>query len=151
MKNAKLWQVSEVKISYLNKLQAADRPCIRTSYDAANLFRENWSDDIELFEEFLVLFLNKANQATGLFRASRGGISGTVVDVRIIFVAALKALASAIIIAHNHPSSNLKPSEMDISLTRKICQAGEMLNIPVLDHIIITRNDYYSFSDDGKL
>lgn len=151
MKNARLWQVSEVKISYLNKLQAADRPRITSSRDAENILRANWSDDMELLEEFLVLFLNKANQVTGLFRASRGGTSGTVVDVKIIFAAALKALASGIIVAHNHPSGNLQPSQADIDLTRKIRKAGEVLDIPVLDHLILSSNGYYSFADEGVL
>lgn len=151
MKNAMLWQVSEVKISYLSKLQAADRPRINASRDAENIFRANWSDDMELLEEFLVLFLNRANQVTGLFRASRGGTCGTVVDVKIIFAAALKALACGIIVAHNHPSGNLQPSQADIDLTRKIRKAGEVLDITVLDHLILTRNGFYSFADEGML
>jgi DNA repair protein RadC len=151
MKNARLWQVSEVKISYLSKLQASDRPRINSSRDAENIFRANWSDDMELLEEFLVLFLNRANQVTGLYRASRGGTSGTVVDVKIIFASALKALACGIIVAHNHPSGNLQPSQADIDLTRKIRKAGEVLDIPVLDHLILTRNGFYSIADEGML
>jgi DNA repair protein RadC len=151
MKNARLWQVSEVTISYRSKLKAADRPSIHSARDAENILRANWSDDIELLEEFLVLFLNRANQVTGLFRASRGGTSGTVVDVKIIFAAALKALACGIIVAHNHPSGNLQPSQADMDMTRKIRRAGELLDISVLDHLILTHNDYYSFADEGTL
>lgn len=146
-----LWQVSEVKISYQTKLQAADRPRITGSHDADNVLRMNWSDDMELFEEFLVVFLNKGNQVTGLFRASRGGMAGTVVDVKIIFAAALKALACGIIVAHNHPSGNLQPSQADHDLTRKICKAGTVLDIAVLDHLILARTGYFSFADEGLL
>ena len=84
MKNPKFWQVSEVQISYKTQLQAADRPKVASSRDAENILRENWSDDIELLEEFVVLFLTKANQVKGLFRASKGGTSGTVVSTTIL-------------------------------------------------------------------
>jgi DNA repair protein RadC len=151
MKNANFWQVSEVQISYRNKLQAADRPRISCSRDAADLLQANWSNDIELLEEFNVLFLNKANQVTGLFKASRGGTSGTVVDMKIIFATALKALASGIIVAHNHPSGNLQPSQADIDLTRKLRKGGELLDITVLDHLILSTSGYYSFADEGML
>jgi DNA repair protein RadC len=151
MKNANFWQVSEVQISYRNKLQSADRPRITCSRDAADLLQANWSDDIELLEEFNVLFLNKGNQVTGLFKVSRGGISGTVVDMKIIFAAALKALASGIILAHNHPSGNLQPSQADIDLTRRLRKGGELLDITVLDHLILSTGGYYSFADEGTL
>lgn len=152
MKNSQFWQVSEVKVSYRNKLQAADRPKITSSRDAENILRTNWSDDIELLEEFNVLFLTKANQVKGLFRASRGGTAGTVVDPKIIFAAALKGMAAALIVAHNHPSGNLQPSQADIELTRRLRKAGEVFDMPVLDHLILAPHiGYYSFADEGAI
>ncbi len=152
MKNPQFWQVSEVTISYHNKLQTADRPRITSSSDAENILRANWSDDIELLEEFNVLFLTKANQVKGIFRASRGGTSGTVVDPKIVFAAAIKGMAAALIVAHNHPSGNLQPSQADIELTRKLRRAGEVFDMPVLDHLILAPHiGFYSFADDGTI
>lgn len=152
MKNPQFWQVSEVQITYRNHLKGADLPQISCSIDAENIFRQNWSDDIEMLEEFVVLFLNKANRVKGLFRASRGGTCGTVVDAKIVFAAALKAMAAGIIVAHNHPSGSLIPSQADISLTKKLRAAGEALEMPVLDHIILAPyTGYYSFGDEGML
>lgn len=152
MKNPQFWQVSEVKVTYRNKLQLADCPRITGSHDAENILRANWSDDIELLEEFVVLFLTKANTVKGLFRASRGGVSGTVVDAKIIFAAALKAMAAGIIVAHNHPSGSLQPSQADIDLTRKLRKAGEVFDLPVLDHLILAPHiGYFSFADQGTL
>ena len=151
MKNSKFWQVSEVKLTYRNELQAADRPQVHTSRDAENILRANWSDDIELCEEFNVLFLNRASQVTGLFNLSRGGICGTVVDAKILFAAALKALASGIVLAHNHPSGNLTPSREDVEVTRRLKQIGELLEIRVFDHLILSPYGYYSFADEGTL
>lgn len=152
MKNSQFWLVAEVKISYRNPLQAADRPKITSSRDAESILRTNWSDDIELLEEFNVLFLTKSNQVKGLFRASRGGTSGTVVDPKIVFAAALKGMAAAIIVAHNHPSGNLEPSQTDIDLTHKLRKSGQILELPLLDHLILApHRGYYSFADEGTL
>lgn len=152
MKNPKFWQVSEVKVIYRSQLQAADRPQITCSLDTENVLRANWSDDMELLEEFVVLFLNRANRVIGLFRASRGGTAGTVVDAKIIFAAAIKGMAAGIILAHNHPSGNLQPSQADVEITRKIRKAGELLDMPVLDHLILAPHlGYYSFADEGML
>lgn len=151
MKNPSLWQGSEVSISYRNKVQPEDRLKVTSSLDAVHIFRTNWSDDIELCETFNVLFLNRANQVIGLYTASKGGVDATVVDARLIFSAALKALASGVILAHNHPSGNLTPSPHDIKLTQSLKSAGEVLSIPVLDHVIITEYSHYSFADEGAL
>jgi len=152
MKNTHLWQVAEVKISYRNRLHIADRPKVSSSFDAENILRANWSEDIELLEEFVVLFLTKSSQVKGLFRASRGGISGTVVDAKIIFAAALKSVASALILAHNHPSGSLEPSQSDIDLTKRLRTVGNLLDLPILDHLILAPfAGYYSFADDGLL
>lgn len=100
-------------------------------------------------EEFWTLFLNRANKIITPYKVSQGGIGGTVIDVKIIMKSAIENLASSIVLAHNHPSGNLKPSDSDMDITRKIKSAGAVLDIPVLDHLIVTSSGYYSFSDEG--
>ncbi len=100
-------------------------------------------------EEFWVLLLNKANQLLKPVTISQGGVSGTVADPKIIFKSALEALASSIILVHNHPSGNLKPSQTDLNLTKKLKEAGRILEIPVLDHLIYTDSGYFSMADEG--
>lgn len=102
-------------------------------------------------EEFWLLILNRANLVIKKELISRGGVSGTVVDTKIIFKAAVENYACSIIICHNHPSGNLKPSEADIRITKNIKEAGKLMEIPLLDHLIITENGFYSFSDEGGL
>lgn len=102
-------------------------------------------------EEFWVLYLNNANKVIAKYQLSKGGMTGTVVDVRIIFKSALESGAVAIVLCHNHPSGNLKPSEADKEITKKIKTAGKSLDINVLDHVIVTQNGYYSFADEGIL
>lgn len=102
-------------------------------------------------EEFWVLFLNRSNRVIGRMRLSQGGISGTVTDVRMVMKKAIEYLASGIIICHNHPSGNLNPSESDTRITNKIKEAGGMIDIQLLDHLIVADNDYYSFADNGLL
>jgi len=102
-------------------------------------------------EQFYTILLNRANKVIDVIKVSQGGVSGTVADAKLIFRSAVEKLASGIILAHNHPSGNLKPSQADIALTRKIKEAGAMLDISVLDHIIIASNDYFSFSDQGMM
>jgi len=150
MKN-KLPQVSEIKLTYKTRVKSADRPQIRNSQDAFDILWGYWNEDeIELLENFNILLLDRANRVLGFAHISKGGVSGTVVDAKIIFATALKARASAIILAHNHPSSNLRPSQADIELTTKLKAAGKVLDISVLDHLILTPDEkYYSFADEG--
>ena len=96
-----------------------------------------------------MLYLNKANKVIEKEKISAGGLSGTVVDVKIILKNALQKLASGIILIHNHPSGNLQPSDADISITRKLKDASKLLEMAVLDHLIIGDKNYYSFSDNG--
>jgi len=103
------------------------------------------------YEEFWVLYLNRANKVIEKFALSRGGVSGTVADGKIIFKRALENLSSSIILAHNHPSGQLKPSQEDIKLTKKIKDAGALIDISVLDHVIISESGYYSFADEGMM
>lgn len=102
-------------------------------------------------EEFWLLILNRANFVIKKELISRGGVSGTVVDTKIIFKAAVEHYACSIIICHNHPSGNLKPSEADIRITKNIKDAGKLMEIPLLDHLIVTENGFYSFSDEGMM
>jgi DNA repair protein RadC len=100
-------------------------------------------------EEFWVLFLNNSNKVISKSQLSKGGISGTIVDVRLVFKLALENGATGLILCHNHPSGNLQPSDADRQITKKIKQAGDSLDVKVLDHLIITETKYYSFVDEG--
>ena len=133
-----------IRIVYSRNQNAKDRPKISSSRDVNNWFRKIWSKQIEIREEMYLILLNRNNRILGYHKLSMGGITGTVADIRLLFAVALKSLASSVIIAHNHPSGNVKPSNADIELTRKIREAGKLLDITLLDHIIITNNDYYS-------
>src|SRR3954451_11636093 len=148
-----LYNVAEVELIYKSKVKASERPQICSSKDAYNVLLQLWDDNkIEFVEQFKVLFLNRANKVLGAFEVSTGGISGTVADPRVIFAAALRANCSGgILAAHNHPSGNLKPSRQDEELTQKIKQAGQLLDIKLLDHIIVSNEGYFSFADEGLL
>jgi len=147
------WQiVSEIELIYKSKIKTSERPQIKSSKDAYLLLKSSWDQDkIDYFEQFKILFLNHSFKVLGLYEMSSGGITGTIVDLRMIFSAALKANATNIMIAHNHPSGNKTPSEADKHMTAKIRQAGELLDIKLLDHLIITSETYYSFADEGAL
>lgn len=120
-----------------------------SSADAAAIFKPLLSD--LSYEEFWILMLNRNNQFIDTFRVSQGGLSGTVIDVRIILKTAIDKLACSLILCHNHPSGNLVPSEADKEITRKIKEAGKHMDIPVLDHIIIGNDSYFSFADEGLI
>jgi DNA repair protein RadC len=143
-------QVAEIGIYY--KSSPDEKPKVKTSNDAFKLLLETWNENtIELQEEFKVILLNNSNEVLGIFPMSKGGISACVVDIRLIFACALKANATNIIVAHNHPSGKLIPSSNDIDITQKIKSAGKILDISLLDHIILTPNGYYSFMEEGQL
>jgi len=145
-------KVSEVELIYRSKVKASERPRIRQSKDAYALLIQHWDlNKIELMEEFKVIFLNQANKVLGILNVSSGGITGTVADPRLIFSAALKASACNIMLAHSHPSGNLQPSRADEELTSKLKSAGKFLDIRVLDHLIVSRDQYYSFADEGLI
>ncbi|WDO12356.1 JAB domain-containing protein [Flavobacterium sp. WW92] len=147
------WQtVSEIQLVYRTKVAPSERPKISSSQSAYDLLLQAWDQDrIEFVEQFKILLLNKGNRALGSYELSTGGTSGTVVDIRLIFAAALKANASGIILAHNHPSGNLVASQADREITARALQAGQLLGIPVLDHLIISTEGYLSFADQGLL
>jgi DNA repair protein RadC len=145
-------QIEEVQLHYKSRLKPSERAKITTSRDAYSILINAWDmNTLELCEEFKILLLNRANHVLGLYNQSKGGVSGTVADPKMIFATALKANACGIILAHNHPSGNLAPSQSDIDLTRKCKQVGQLLEIQVLDHLIITSEKYYSFTDEGVL
>lgn len=117
-----------------------------------DIFQAFHSTFIDLpHEEFHLLLLNRSNGVIRKAFVSRGGVSGTIVDPKIIFKIALENLASSIILCHNHPSGNLKPSTEDIALTKKIKEAGIFLEIPILDHVIFSDTGYFSFADEGMM
>ncbi len=143
--------LTEIKVAYSTKVKFKDMQKITSSRDCESVLRNIWSPHLELREEFYLLLLNRANKVIGWHCISQGGLDSTVADIRIIFSITLKCVACGIIVAHNHPSGNLKPSETDITLTRKIKEAGKLLDISLLDHIILTNEGYYSFADEGIL
>ena len=150
--NKNKWTVAEIQISYKSNIKPEDRPKITSSRESFSLLRSEWdSSRIEIVEQFKILLLNRANKAIGIYEVSTGGISGTVADPKIIFAVALKAGASGVILAHNHPSGNLQPSKADIDLTKKLSSGGKYLEISILDHLIVTTDKYLSFADEGLL
>jgi DNA repair protein RadC len=131
------------------ELDLAEKPKIAGSKDAFDLLAGELIDLPR--EEFWVLLLNRANRVVKKKRVSEGGVSGTVADPKIIFKLALEELASGLIVAHNHPSGNLQPSQNDIELTRKLKEAGKVMEVQLLDHLIVAGKKYFSFADEGLL
>lgn len=145
--------VNEINISYSPNKQYLEGCSISSSQDSFNLLYSLFHQDtIYLREEFIILYLNRGNKVLGYFKAFTGGVSGVICDPKIILAIALKGLASAIILAHNHPSGNRRPSDRDSSLTKKVKLAANEMDIQLLDHLIITPNgDYFSFADEGMI
>ncbi len=145
-------RVAEVELVYKTKVKASERPKINSVKDCYQLLKELWNENtIEMQEEFKVMLLNRGNKVIGVYEASAGGLTGTVADPRLILAAAIKSLAVSIVLSHNHPSGNLKPSKADEELTQKIKVAASYHDIRVIDHIIITSEGYYSFANEGLL
>lgn len=143
--------VAELNLVYRNKVSTSEMKKVTSSKSAFEILSNIWNEQINIYESFYVLLLNRHNKVLGYRCISTGGISGTVVDPKAIFQIALISNASSIIIAHNHPSGNLNPSEADIKITDKLKLAGVFLEITLLDHIIITEEGFYSFADDGRI
>jgi len=144
-------KVAEISVSY--KPSKAHKPLIKSSDDAYfHLLKFFPEDTIALYESFVVGYLNRANRLIGVYELSRGGITGTVADPRLIMATALKAAATGIILCHNHPSDNLQASTADIEITKKIQSACNFLDIKLLDQIIISpTGTYLSFADEALL
>ncbi|UAY53192.1 JAB domain-containing protein [Ferruginibacter albus] len=142
-------EVAELSLVYRNKGKASDRPIVRISDDAYNIFLKTWDKDkIELLEEFKILLLNSRNSCLGISNICSGGTSRCYVDLKLVFATALLGNASSIILAHNHPTGNLKPSVPDIRLTQKFVEVGSQFEIPVIDHLIVSKEGYYSLMDE---
>ena len=143
--------IAEIKVSY--KPTIAEKPMITKSADAFQLVKSLFDEStIHLQEQFVVMYLNIANKVIGGLKLSQGGIGGTVADPRLILGVALKSAATGIILAHNHPSGNLKASRQDEVLTQKIKQAAIIMDINLLDHIILGMdNDYLSMAEEGMI
>ncbi|MFP4059617.1 MAG: RadC family protein [Bacteroidales bacterium] len=152
MKNFIPTQIAEVKISYSTNIKANERLQIKCSGDAYEIFASNWNKSIEHTETMMLLILNRANRVLGITTLSQGGTAGCLVDVKIIMQYAIKANATSMVLAHNHPSGSRQPSDADLKITRKVKSACEILDLSLLDHIILTPFDgYTSFADEGFL
>lgn len=143
-------QIAEVKMTYSSKIDIKLAPQIIASKSAADILRASW-EDIEYIERFKVMLLNRANRVKGIIQVGVGGTSGCVADPKIILQAALLSNSTGLIIAHNHPSGNLTPSDADLMITKKIKEACKFMDIALLDHIILTEQGYLSFADEGYL
>ncbi|RYE56993.1 MAG: DNA repair protein [Sphingobacteriales bacterium] len=146
--------VAEIAVTYINKQNAKERPVISSSDDAHQYLLKGFNQDtIALKEEFIALYLNRANHVLGLYKVGIGGMTGVVADPRMVIAVALKIAAVSIIVGHNHPSGNLKPSRQDEELTTKLREGAKFMDIKVLDHLIVSPcgKEYYSFADEGLL
>ncbi|MCT4590989.1 MAG: DNA repair protein RadC [Carboxylicivirga sp.] len=142
--------VASLELGRRRKLQDSEAQAkITSSKDVCDLFQPILGDLPH--EEFWVLMLNRSNKVIARNKVSQGGISGTVIDVRLILKSAIDHLASSIILCHNHPSGNLQPSDADTKITKKMSEAGRIMDIPVLDHIIVTDSGYFSYADEGMI
>lgn len=147
----KTYQIPQIRLSYVSDI-ITTKPRISNSKSAAEVFRASYEDeDIDFRESFKVAYLNRANKIIGINTISTGGTAATVVDRKIIFSGALLANACSIILCHNHPSGNTQPSAQDDALTKAIIDAGKILDIKVLDHVILTSEGYYSYNDERRL
>jgi DNA repair protein RadC len=147
-----LFNVTEIDLIYRNPVKAKNRPKIKSSQDAYELLKSVWDiNKIELVEQFKLVLLNTAGACLGISEIGLGGMRGVVADPRVIFSIALKAGATSLMLAHNHPSGGLHPSAADQSLTQKMKGAGDFLDIRVLDHLIVTPDSYFSFADNGLM
>jgi len=150
--NTEWMMADEIELVYKTRIKPANRPKIRNANDACRLFRLHWrGDKIDLVEQCKILVLNNAQYVLGIMDVSSGSSAGTIVDTKLIFAAALKTNASRIVICHNHPSGNIKPSFNDEIITQKIKSAGLLLDIVLIDHIILTSSEHFSFADEGML
>jgi len=144
-------KVSEIQISYRPAI--GRKPLIQSALDAYVELKEFFSKDtIALQEQFVCMYLNRQGRALGVYHMSKGGMSGTIVDIKLLLSVALKVAASSVILCHNHPSGNIKPSTEDKEITKKIQSACKFLDIDVHDHIIVSpENNYLSFAREGLL
>ena len=143
-------QVSEIQVSYSPNLLVD--MSIKNSKKSFELMLNEWElETLQMQEEVKILLLNRSNKVLGIYSLAKGGLTSCIVDVRIILSIALKTLATGIILFHNHPSGNLKPSQADLDITKKLKNSCDLLDISLLDHLIITKDNYFSFADEGLI
>lgn len=149
------YQVHEIVSSYRISTPAKELPQVqfKSSSDIEEYCRLVWIEypDLMIRERMLAIYMNRANRVIAWNLISVGGVSGTVVDVKLVMKGAIDVLASAIVLVHNHPSGNLRPSDADAKLTSKIKEACNVLDMTLLDHLILTEHSYYSFADNGLM
>ena len=146
------FKVAEVQLTYKNRIPIKDRQSIHSSTEAYNLVKHHFPDEtIDYRESFKALFTNKAGHTLGCLTISEGGPCSTAVDVKLILQGALLMNACGVILAHNHPSGNLHPSAPDKVMTEKIGKALDTMDIKLLDHLIVTRDGYFSFADEDLI
>lgn len=145
--------VAEVELRYRTNVNPKDRAQVKSSQDAYEIFYKDWNKNtIEYFEEFKVLLLNRNHKVLGMTTLTKGSTTGTIVDVKQLLQYALKTNASSVIVAHNHPSGNLEPSEADKNITKKIIAGCDAIDIKLLDHLIIVqKGGFFSFADEGMI
>jgi DNA repair protein RadC len=141
----KMYKAAEVKLTYVTKVKASHRIPIKSAEDAACLFFMVWDwSTIEHVEEVKMIMLNRANRVLGVAHLTKGGLNGSIMDTRVILQYAIKANAASVILAHNHPSGNLEPSEADLKITRRIKEALGLVEIQLLDHMILTYEEKFA-------
>lgn len=146
------FRAAEVELVYRSKVRAADRPKVRAPEEAYAVLMEHWdAGKIGLVEQFNVLMVNHAKACLGIAQVSTGSTSSCLVDPKVIFATALKANASGLILAHNHPSGNLRPSDADVQLTRRLAEGGRLLDVEVLDHLVVTPEGFASLRALGLM
>jgi DNA repair protein RadC len=147
-----LYQVAEVELIYRNETLPENRVKVFSSSTAYEVLKQCWDrNKIELVEQFKIILLDYRSNCLGISEISTGGMNSCPIDMKIVFATALKAKASRIIAAHNHPSGNPHPSNDDIYMTKKLVEAGKTIGIDVVEHMIVTPYSFYSFADNGLI
>jgi DNA repair protein RadC len=143
--NGNQYKAAEVKLTYISRVKASERIQIKNAEDAARLFFQDWDmSTIEHIEEVKMIMLNRSNQVLGIAHLTRGGLTGSIIDVRVIMQYAIKANAASVILAHNHPSGSLEASEADKKVTSNVKGALQLVNIELLDHLILNNEERYA-------
>lgn len=144
--------VAEVTLCFRPEIRPSKRPLVKCAKDVYEVLSKFWdTDQLELRETFFMLLLNNHGRVMGIVELSHGGFTGVVVDTKMVFGVALKACACSIVVAHNHPSGNLKPSSQDIKVTQRLKAAGELLELPLQDHLIVSAEGYLSLAENGYM
>jgi DNA repair protein RadC len=143
------YSVGEVEVTYKTKTKPYLK--VSSSKDTFNILERLWSDKIEYQEEFCILCLNRANNVVSFTKVSMGGVNQITTDLKMILQICLASNASGLILSHNHPSGNMKPSQEDVNLTKKAEEACKLFDITMLDHIIMSKDSYFSFADEGLI